>query len=419
MEVFEKLQNLIDENVDEDVRQKVEREREKLALELGTDPEEIRVGIDAYSDHFAQKGVVVGLNIGRERFVQSLSFKDIGINVDEVSDEFKKYLKTVYLGKRDLITPEYQEYMNALQRIEGKARNLLERNSFPIKYPFLRERIHFVPVDQYQDLKQELLDLKEEYVENIYRLADELDEIRVDTESMLQRAAVDVYKQGNYGKFPPDDYINNFVDGGMKSFPSREQVIGGAYFNIHTSMFSTGVSVNPEIKENKEIMRDINESLKEQKESFLSNIMQHLYSIVYDITTAARENIKKNGELNKKNINSLKRGMEQFEKLNSVVNDRQLAVQLAELNSMVSEGSRDYGEVALQLDALQKETRDVLDELGGKQRMARKATKIGIDDDEGGEKSAVKRKVNTVDSLIEPESTSNNRVVRASQMSIF
>ena len=106
---FERLAEVLGRTLSEEVRQEAEQKKLEVAQELGLDPAEVSTGLVGLAQQIAEKGVVVDLHIGRARFEQGLSPEDVGLALG-TSTEFagwvQKHFRTLYLGKRSLVTSE-------------------------------------------------------------------------------------------------------------------------------------------------------------------------------------------------------------------------------------------------------------------------------------------------------------------------
>ncbi|MEW5784053.1 MAG: hypothetical protein AB1767_03035 [Bacillota bacterium] len=384
---FDRLTEILDRALADEVRREVADRRQEIAGELGLDPAEVSTQLLGLASSFARKGVIVNLHIGRSRFEQNLTPEDIGLVLGQeseaLSEGFREYLKTLYLGRRTLVTPRHRRLLRQLDNMEGRARGALSRRSFPVRLGFGRDILRFVPLHAYRDLRDELLVLEADYASLIEQLVAELEQIKIRTRSMLSEAALEVYRilQRNAGiAVTSSEFRAKFVETAMKAFPSRHDIEGAASFKVRTMLLPfDAAGANPSFDRDMRVLDDIKESLIEEKNAFVQNVVGHLNKVVHDVVVSASACLRKHGTLLGPNVHALKEAFEAFDSLNHVVGDRALAEKFGVLQAMVLEGrSRDMGSVAAALNELRERTGEVLTTLGQAPRAKRGAA--GDDD---------------------------------------
>lgn len=107
-----------------------------------------------------KQGVLVRLHIRRCRFTAKLELADLGVSGSSARVS-QALSRTLVLGEKRLL-PE--KYMTALEKIESRARRLLQKCSFTT------ELGSFLPVSAYATWKQEITALREQY----FQLRDEI-----------------------------------------------------------------------------------------------------------------------------------------------------------------------------------------------------------------------------------------------------
>ena len=381
---FERLAEVLGRTLSEEVRQEAEQKKLEVAQELGLDPAEVSTGLVGLAQQIAEKGVVVDLHIGRARFEQGLSPEDVGLalgtSTEFLPDGFKEYLRTLYLGKRSLVTSEYQRLLKDLNNIEGRARNALIRKSFPIRLGFGKDVLRFVPLDVYRELRDELDGYAAEYEAATDELVAQLSLIRARTWDMLTEAAEEIYRmlQRNSAlEISLQEFRVKFVTNAMDAFPDANDVRNAAVFQVRTMLVPfTAPSVS--FSDDLQVLQDIKETLVAEKNAFVESVIGHLHQVVYDVVVSASACLKKHGTLLGPNVRALNDAFEAFNALNNVVGDRALAERLAVLQTLVQDsGARDLGSIAKALNELYEQTAEVLSTLG---RAPRKTRGRGDDD---------------------------------------
>jgi hypothetical protein len=350
--------------------------RQEIADELKIDSELINPGIQA--DVFVKRGIVLDLHVARARFQQSLELEDVGLAMVGVelplAEGYRDYLRTLALGRRSLIAPRFKESMNRLSCIESRARAALARRSFPICWG--QSVIHFVPVEAYHALRGELEHHKREYFEAVEVLVSKMEEIAAATREMLTSAAPEIYRALQKGtqnlNLGLGDFCDMFVAAAMREFPSLSEARSSAVFDVRISLPPFGMGAKMPTAD-KKMLKDLKESLVEQKNEFVRTVIAHLNTVVHDVAVSAAACLNKHGTLLGPNVKALNEAFAAFDALNTVTGDKALAEKFSALRSMVGERTRDVGSVAQVLSELREATGKTLELLGQAPRLKRGA----------------------------------------------
>lgn len=345
-----------------------EEAEKEFRKEMGIDLKKV---LQQQAAVFKNKGIIVALGIGRERFSHFLSLDDLGIQKGQ-SESFKEYLDSLMLGKRLFLNSTDRKKEAWLGKVEGKARRLLTRYSFPIRLGFGRDIQHFVPVKHYKELLSLLEEEKKKYFRVLEEIVDDLSSMKRESSLMLQRAASDIYKRLETNQ-SFSEFQQEFVGRAMQHFPTPSEVRGRAYFEVQTMIMNFEQTANIG---DVEVLKDIKESIEKQKTAFVSDVVGHLYKTVHDITVTVSETLREKGSLSTKKTNSLLRTIEMFNLLNDIVSDVELAERLGKLEGLLESEITDKDTVMEEVRGLQTLTRPVLEGLGKAPRATRKGAEI-------------------------------------------
>jgi len=366
------MSDLLKNIAQEEGEKNIDDQKNEIAQRLGCDPDDIRVRMDATATKLARKGILVDLKIRRERFELSLDAEDIGI---EAKDDYQDFLNEyVRLGRRRLIPVSYLKNLDAL---EVKARRLLKESSFYTAWGY------FVPYQVYEELRRRLEEYKDDYKRLHDRILDDYDSIRTSTYMKYREAAQEVYRTLKKDPYVgvPEEFVENFVFRVMNAFPTVEEIEVSHKFEINLS-FVPVTSMMTEMesrmanavmaKAENAVAEEIRQSYTRHVEGFISDLAAQLRSMIFEVVSAAQDNVKKHGHLPGPSVNSLRQLVSKVQSLN-FMEDRVVIQQLGELSDMLDKesGDRDAGETMDLLKKIAEENRQVLLSLGHKPRAAR------------------------------------------------
>lgn len=347
---------------------------EKLACQAGISSDEIRIEKTALE--WARNCLIVELHIGRARFERALTPADLGLD----DDELQEYIETLYPGKQLLVSGEYKELYKHLDRIESRARRLLDRYGVKTEFGYAVSCIKKNGISPFERMIEKINELETEYRITYERLVEKLDEIRAATEQLLYNASEKIYQSINRDKtaLPDEEFKRKFVQKAMSSFPSRAHVESMYAFKL-IPKFVPILQARHELDGVKhaalslrsEIVESIRAGYREQIETFITDVLAHLRQVIYESVSLSLETLRKTGTLPGATVVGLRKMIEQVKQLN-FAEDQAVLEQVEKLEKMLDKSTeRDSGEVALLLEQLKQENRRFLLALGYKPRVVR------------------------------------------------
>lgn len=304
------------------------------------------------------EGVVVRLHIKRVRFRKKLTFEDLGLHF--ASMRTQQAMADVFrLGMKNLLPGEY---IRRLETIESTARKLLQRSSYDTVWgPFIpvtgyqawREKNQELMdayykerdliLQNYADLKKEVIASYTEAARNAYRILNKLDP-QVLSEREKEREAF--YLAGVRRKIrrmlPSVQEITDSFDFVVsptyidlplllkdQALPGKsvleKQTIEGVTLEEQRELRWLQAGTRQRQEMMREMNRDVVQKAREQKErqidDFLTTIISQLRALIYDAATNVLAALKKHGTMPPRSVVQLKNLVEQISLLN-FYNDR-------------------------------------------------------------------------------------------------
>lgn len=327
-----------------------DRKRE-LARILGETEDNIKVDNPRWVN-LLKEGVIVDLDIGRWRGKTNLSWKDLGLQIDD--NQLRSVIK---LGHKILLP---KEFMKKLDSLESKARANLDRYSFKTFWG------NFVPVTGYQQWKEVNEELREEYLSLAREIRDKYDQ---EVSKLLQtyrlnaalayRHFENLYPDQLTGIEDKADFTDRFINSVKFHIKTKEEFFNSIKFETNLSIIPLPSMLKDDILlaqqreaeyyENKielekreelarieidkakteadiklDMIRDMNRDLigqmqreKEQKiDQFLTLMSTNLRSLTYNACNDVLGSIKKSDKLGPRSIVQLKKLVDQLRALN-------------------------------------------------------------------------------------------------------
>lgn len=343
-----------------------------------------------------KRGVLVRLRIRRCRFTAKLELADLGVSVKEPRVR-QALARTLVLGEKRLLP---QAYMTMLERIESRARRLLQ------KYSFTTELGSFLPVSAYATWKVEITACSQQY----FQLRDEIIEkhaslkeqvlaeyaiLAADTYQRVREASPDVISESQ------QEFVAAYCLRIESLIPDPERIRATFDFTFTLKdgikelddapegQLSSAASVSPEQLrvqagnlefQQAAMVRDLLQQEEQQKrtmiDSFLSAIVAQLRSLIYDVATDVLATLQKQkeGKFSPRSVTQLKNLVKQVGLLN-FYGDEEIERLLAQLQRVIdlSPGARQRSNADIQqrMRAIAIKCRSTLLDLQEEPRSAR------------------------------------------------
>lgn len=201
--------------------------RRSLAGRLAEDPEQIK----ATAPHWLslmKEGVLVSLHIGRWRAKSRLTWRDLGIEIDEASE--KDLSELLDLGHKKLLPASV---LKELDSIDSAARKWLDKKSFRTYWG------SFVPVTAYDEWKAGNEEQRLRYFAARDRLVEDYDQIVDSLHYGYRLAARSAYGRlkalspQSVREFPSEDaFVKNFTYNVMAHLESATAIQHSFYFDV-------------------------------------------------------------------------------------------------------------------------------------------------------------------------------------------
>lgn len=263
-------------------------------------------------------GVLIDIDVSFWSGAKALQPEDLGLNKDDVAEAYK-------LGRKMLIPAKV---IKNFRSIEGKARRLVELNSF--QFPIGNAR--FIPKRRFVKILQELKQYQQEY----NKLADDLvanyDSYREQMLPIYRLAAKKAYvqRQPETSEFGPDyDMVgerNEFVEGFLNRIKSfypdsvnlrrRFSLTWDVYEMALPRINADNIAEDQIIKDTAE--REYQDQVREKISDFVDEAVKILRQETVNICHRIKDNIVNGKVIKETTINSLKKFIDRFKSLNFV-----------------------------------------------------------------------------------------------------
>jgi ElaB/YqjD/DUF883 family membrane-anchored ribosome-binding protein len=342
-----------------------------------------------------KQGVLVHLRIRRCRFTAKLEFSDLGVEVKDARVR-QAIARTLVLGEKRLL-PE--TYMTALERIESRARRLLQKCSFTT------ELGSFLPVSAYGSWKMEVEACRQQY----FQLRDEIIDkhasweeqvlaeyaiVAADTYQRIREASPEALEEGQ------EEFVAAYCRRVASLIPGPERIratfdftftLGNGVKQLEgdpEELWATAGLPTEQIRiqaGNREYQqvameRDLLQQEREQKktiiDSFLANIVAQLRSLIYDVSLDVLSNLqkRKDGKFSRRSVVQLKNLVKQV-KLLDFYGDVEVERILTQLQQVIDQSpearQRSLGEIQQNLRNIATACRSTLLNLEEEPRSAR------------------------------------------------
>jgi hypothetical protein len=344
-------------------------------------------------------GILVDVNVSFWSGAKALTPDDLGLDPSSLPDAYR-------LGKKFLIPAEV---IHKFRAVEGRARRVVEENSFP--FPIGNAR--FVPKRKFGKVVEALKEHQTDYKVLIEDLINNYEKYRCEMIPIYKAAAeqaFDVAQPTGVQTFGIDDreaektnYVNTFLTRIYAYYPQPESLrnkfaLDWAVYEVAMPMLKEGDTSL--ILANQELEQEMINTAKTKIHSFVDDVVKSLRAETVELCSKVVTSIKEGKVIKGQTIKSLRNFVERFQELN-FVGDSTVEEELNKLKSEFLD-SHTYEEIAegdLQFE-LQKRLQVITD-------MA--ANESDLSDISGG----YKRQINWVTEPIEAvtiETTSNRHV---------
>lgn len=318
-----------------------------------------------------QEGVIVTLTIGRWRAETTLSFDDLGLQIED-EEARKAVIRMMQLGKKRLLPPEL---LSELAAAESAARRTLEKRSFDTPWG------RFVPVTAYLQWKEENEKTLLRYMGLRDRLVREYDAIVQSIVSEYCAAARHAYwtllatRPEIVRGQTVEDYVELFVENVLRHIPTAERIATTFRYEIVLSRIAiTLPEQQNQASEPASVMqRDLMAYLHERKErdidAFMTGIVVQLRTLINEVMSDVLTNIGEQGSMPRNSTRQLKNLIDQVSALN-FYGDVEVDAMLERIKAIVETPAdlRDIPSVERNFAAIQTLTRAAMSELTERRR---------------------------------------------------
>jgi hypothetical protein len=265
-------------------------------------------------------GTLIDLDIRHWSGQKKLKAEDLGIDIDEVPDIFS-------LGRKYLVS---KESINLFSTMDARARCLVESMSFPFPVGSTR----FVPNNVLLDLIDRLDRAKEEYYQ--------------EAEAFINNYSV----QRSEMRMKYSRYWNSLEPYYPSASGLREKFSFDFNIFVMDSPKAFKATTRRKMKAQEEALQIYRTKLNAQMETFADDVVRQLRSDAASLCNNIVEKIKTGQAVTERSMNTLRKAVEKFSKLNFVGDERvetmlqQLRIEW--LSKDISETNIDGFRVALQ-----------------------------------------------------------------------
>jgi hypothetical protein len=260
-------------------------------------------------------GVLVDLNIGKWTGARSLQAEDLGIPKEKLP-------KTFRLGQKTLVP---KEVIDNFSHLDYLARKLLTDKSFPFAFGNAR----FVPKKLFQEFVDELKTLQERFFNSVEDLCTNYEKYKLEVRPEYVKAAHAAFNR--LSKFDTDfdesqdEFINNFLARVDSFYPTVESV--RKRFSMSFVVFQVAMpdlsqagidDVVSEARKSQLIENTYKDALYDKVQEYVNNMVGELRDKASSVLTTLKNNIKEGKRISEASLNSVKKMVETYEKMNIV-----------------------------------------------------------------------------------------------------
>jgi hypothetical protein len=277
-------------------------------------------------------GILMDIDVSFWSGAEALIAEDQGLQETDISDAYR-------LGKKFLIPATV---IREFRAIEGRARRLVDDNSFP--FPIGGAR--FIPRRKFSKVVGQLKKYQVDYTELVEKLVTNYDSYRAEMDAVyLQAAEVAYGRQTTKQEFGPDfdpekdkkDFINRFMERIHSSYPAAESLRGkfaltwDCYEIAMPRMRKTDADSIVEDEQKSQIATEEYQAQIQKKiGGFISEVVGALRQETVDICSRIINNIKDGKVVKGRTLSSLHNFIDKFSELN-FVGDQKVEAQLESL----------------------------------------------------------------------------------------
>jgi hypothetical protein len=265
-------------------------------------------------------GLLVDVDVSFWSGAKVLKAEDLGLKDNEVAGAYK-------LGRKLLIP---QEVIRQFRTIEGRARRVVDENSFP--FPIGGAR--FIPKRKFKLVEETLKGYKEQYFALVESLIENYDEYRVQMLPVYQQAAETAYltqTPSGVTEFSMEDretekaqFIEAFMNRIASYYPPAQSL--RAKFALNWSVYEIAIPRMNKQGEGNEYLEPIHNKI----DGFIDDVVKVLRHETVAICSRITNNMKEGKIIRTRTIQSLSNFIERFEDLN-FVGDKEVEDRLSSL----------------------------------------------------------------------------------------
>ncbi len=285
-----------------------------------------------------QDGLLMQVNVSFWSGAKILRPEDLGLKEDDVAEAYK-------LGRKMLIP---HEVVHGFRHLEGQARNLVAKNSFP--FPMGNAR--FVPRKVFTDVNLQLRAIKSAYMELAEDLIARYEEYRAQMRPVYQQAAETAFEKANpatmefgadvnidekMAKREQDKavFVEEFLNRIDSYYPTANSLRGR--FSLDWSIYeiaapSMNLTDGESIEQREEANREIRRQMNEKIGGFVEDVVKVLRQETVDVCSRIATSIKEGKVIRSTTIDSLRNFIDRFKNMN-FVGDKTIEAQLEAVRS--------------------------------------------------------------------------------------